>query len=479
MICLFSNFLEQTESVMDPMYDPSVEELNIEEMLMQEASSGTGLGALDPSVKDPIGRVQEEASSFVNKARDEVSKRAGEFEPLINIAKGEEKELTQEQLQVIDKKVSELQGVSHGQHIFEEEPEQSGADGNIISQATLAKTSDPIKETSELTDSSSQGLSIENMIMEEATSGQHSQVLSDSQKYLYEQVQGAADAVKKGIDETRDEVSQRVSQFEPLLDITKSEEQEITQEHLEAINEKLSEIHDVSFGHDLKIFREIDNPKPVEEVIEDIITQQAPAKEVTARQETEEKDSVSVLEKNSAAQTKSNAQPEASMDAAAKLEDSILQVAKPVTLDDSYTSAATEASQAQVETVPEGASSSHSPQSSGFITPGGTGGAPVAELSSVAETAAGAAFTAAAAAAPVVAAAAAAAPVAAAVATAPAPAAAAAAAATVAPEPSFSHDEPVTQPQPTTASAKPKPKLLGKKPLAKEKPKSTVCIVLF
>ncbi|XP_050738541.1 atypical kinase coq-8, mitochondrial-like [Eriocheir sinensis] len=631
---------ETLDRVEDPMYDPSVKELNIEEFLMQEASSGSGLDALEPSSQDPLGRVQEEATNIVGKAlstREEVSKRVQEFEPLINIAKGEEIEITQEHLQVLNNKVSELEGISHGQNIVQEETEPSSVEENIVQSASASEPAEHTREVSGSTDSTqAQGLSIESMIMQEATSGHHDQILSDSQKYLYGEVQGAAEAVKKGIDDTKDEVNQRMLGFEPLLDITKSEEQEITEEHLEAINEKLSEIHDVSFGHDLKMFREIENPKPVEEVLQDIINQQAPVKqqvtetmqeteemdlvesvpkenaglsiesmimqeatsghhdqilsdsqkylyeevqgaaeavkkgiddtkdEVSQRmlgfepllditkseeqeiteehleaineklseihdvsfghdlktlqeienpkpveevsqdiinhqapvkeqvtqtmQETEEKDLVeSVPEDNTKAQTKGTQEPTAaSLEAAAELEDSISQVAKPVVLDDSYISTASEvkvdiqvdppaeASQAEsissTQIVSDGASSSSPYTSQSPVTPDGTGGAVAAEISSMVATAAvgaGASFT-------VASAPAAATVAAAAAATITATAAAAAAPSVATPTPSVSFDGPVIASQANTAPAKPKPKLLGKKPLAKEKPKSTL-----
>lgn len=479
------------------MYDPSVLELNIEEIMMQEASSGSGLDALDPSSQDALGRIQNEASNIADKARntrEEISKRVEEFEPLIStIAKGEEREITQEHLQALDRRVSELQGIAHGQNIIEE-AEQSGVDENIAHSASAPKSTEHTRDTSESSVSDrSRGLSIENMIMEEAMSGHNDQLLSDSQKYLYGEVQGVADAVKQGIDETKDEVSHRMSGFEPLLDISKSEEREITEEHLEAINEKLSELHDVSFGHDLKIFREIENPKPVEEVVKDIIQQTSVKEPVTKTMlESEDKAVIkSVPKENSEVQTEgafksvpkenSEVQTESahksatsSANAAAELENSISQVAKPVTLDDSYTSTATEVKVevhvdptvevSQVErdtsigTTSEGTSSSsaYTPQNSSPLTPDGTGGAAAAAMSSMAATAAvgaGASFATA--------------------------AARVAVAATGISTPSVSIDSPIIRPEASAAPSKPKPKLLGKKPLAKEKPKSTVCIVLY
>lgn len=477
------------------MYDPSVEELNIEEFLMQEASSGSGLDALDHSGQDSLGKVQEEAANIVDRAvstREEVSKRVQEFEPLINIAKGEEIEITQEHLQVLDNKVAELEGISHGQNIVQEETEPRSAMGNIVQSVSSYEPAEHTREVSDSTDSTQpQELNIESMIMQEATSDHHDQILSDSQKYLYREVQGAAEAVQKGINDTKDEVSQRMLGFEPLLYNTKSEEQEITEEHLEAINEKLSEIHDVSFGHDLKIFQEIENPKPVEEVLQDIINQQTPVKEQVSQtmQEIEEKDFLESIPKdNTKAQTKGTTESSAvSLEAAAELEDSISQVAKPVVLDDSYTSTAPEvkvdiqvdpqgeASQAEsissTQIVSDGASSSlpHTSQTPG--TPDGTGGAVPAEISSMAATAAGAvgaSYT--------VASASAATTVVAAASTI---AATAAAPSVATAPPSMSHEDPAITPEASAAPAKPKPKLLGKKPLAKEKPKSTVCIVYY
>ncbi|XP_063879464.1 uncharacterized protein LOC135110777 isoform X2 [Scylla paramamosain] len=532
-----TEFSEKFDSIEDTLHDHRVEELNIEELLMQEASSGPALASLDPTIDDGLGRVQEEAGNIVDKARstrEEVTKRVEEFEPLLNIAKGEEKEITKENLEILDRKLSELElgGISHGQSFVAEE-EAAVADCNQENVSSDgAKESPEHSGVSASASTSPQELTIESFMMHETMDSYTDQLLSKSQSYLYNEVQAAAETVQKNVDGMGNEINQRVVEFEPLLDMKNVEKQEITEEDLQVIDESLSDLQDVAFGHNLKIFKEIENPKPVEDVIHDIVTSQTPdtEKATKAEPETLEQDLYNTVQREDFKE-QCDSTPELadhSKDATIELENSISQVAKLVTVDDSYTSTVSDMKvdvqmQPSVdvpqteknissETVSEGTPvSSVAPPSSDSTMPRGTGGVAVAPA--ISSTGAAATATAVAAASTVVTAAAAATTVASpteSLGESAAAAAAAAATAAVSPAVSSSVAAAVASPSvvagegaaavsPTVSagagataatddvsnvtvtrlelkpvSAKPKPKLLGKKPLAKEKPKSTL-----
>ncbi|MPC57573.1 Atypical kinase ADCK3, mitochondrial [Portunus trituberculatus] len=60
-----TEFSEKFDSIDDALHNPKVEELNIEELLMQEASSEPALASLDSTIDDGLGRVQEKADQKV------------------------------------------------------------------------------------------------------------------------------------------------------------------------------------------------------------------------------------------------------------------------------------------------------------------------------------------------------------------------------------------------------------------------------
>ena len=64
----------------------------------------------------------------------------------------------------------------------------------------------------------------------------------------------------------------RMKKFEPLLDVTETltEDSEITIEQLDAISERLDEIHGKSYGHDINILKENTPSKSLKEVLSDM-----------------------------------------------------------------------------------------------------------------------------------------------------------------------------------------------------------------
>ena len=554
LLC-FSEFPEKFDEKEDPMYDHRIEELNIEELLMQEASNGPALASFDPINYDGLGRVQDEANNIVDKAKstsEEVSKRMEEFEPLLNIAKGDEREITTENLEILDQKVSELEGISHG-HFFMAQGETAKSDfnKNTVSSDCVKESAEDTVKISVSASTNPQELSIENFMMHEAMSNYPDQLLSDSQRHIYNEVQVTTEIVKKNVDEMENEINQRVLGFEPLLDIKQTEKHEITEEDLEVINEKLSDLQDVAFGHNLKIFKEVENPKPVEEVLHDIVTNQPSyAKEMTKPQfESQEQDLQKIVQEEDFKEQSENTfqLEDHNTEATIELENSISQIAKPVTLDDSFTSTVSDVkdgvqmepivevshmgrnvsteteyegvsapsviSQSSSPTIPDGtkegaaAAAVSSTVAAGAVAASSTvaaaavsstvaaGAVPAAAVSStvasstvaaaaVSSTVASGAVAAAAVSSTVASDAVAATAVSSTVASDAVAAAAVSStvastlAAAAVPSTSFTSFDNVTKSESNSILTKPKPKLLGKKPLAKEKPKSSVCNVV-
>ncbi|KAK4303029.1 hypothetical protein Pmani_024923 [Petrolisthes manimaculis] len=245
----------------DPLYDPSVQELNIEEMMMKEATSGHS--DLSNQYTEVLVGAQLVADNLTEGARgtkEELNMRLSEFEPLLDITKVEEKEITDEHLQAIDETLSEVTDVAYGhkmdikreaeQHKFSEDKTEGGSGG--------------IKEASQTTASTAQSevvpeMSIEMVMMQETVSGQDN--LTNEYAEVLSGAQTVADTLAEGAKEVKEEVDKRFSGFEPLLDITKVEEKEITDEHLQAIDETLSEVQSVAYGHKMDIKREAEQHK--------------------------------------------------------------------------------------------------------------------------------------------------------------------------------------------------------------------------
>ncbi|XP_045101129.1 atypical kinase COQ8B, mitochondrial-like isoform X2 [Portunus trituberculatus] len=343
-----TEFSEKFDSIDDALHNPKVEELNIEELLMQEASSEPALASLDSTIDDGLGRVQEKAGNIVDKARsvrEEVSKRVEEFEPLLNIAKGEEKEITEENLEILDQKVAELEvgGFSHGQSfVAQEEAAEADLNQEIVKTDGVKKSPEHSSKVSASASTSPQELTIESLLMHETIDSSTDQLLSESQSYLYNEVEATAETVKRNVNGMGNEINQKVMEFEPLLDINNFDKHEITDEDLQVIDERLSDLQDVAFGHNLKIFKEIENPKPVEDVIHDIVESQTPGsgKTTEPKFEIQEKDLHNIIQREDFKEQCENPPElaEHSKDVTIELENSISQIAKPVIVDDSYTS---------------------------------------------------------------------------------------------------------------------------------------------
>ncbi|KAK3872239.1 hypothetical protein Pcinc_022666 [Petrolisthes cinctipes] len=237
----------------DPLYDPSVQELNIEEMMMKEATSGHS--DLSNQYTEVLVGAQLVADNLTESARgtkEELNMRLSEFEPLLDITKAEEKEITDEHLQAIDETLSEVTDVAYGhkmdirkeaeQHKLSEDKTDGGSGGKTILE------SEAVPE-----------MSIEMLMMQETVSGQDN--LTNEYAEVLSGAQTVADTLTEGAKEVKEEVDKKFSGFEPLLDISKIEEKEITDEHLQAIDETLSEVTDVAYGHKMDIRKEADQHK--------------------------------------------------------------------------------------------------------------------------------------------------------------------------------------------------------------------------
>ncbi|XP_037788791.1 atypical kinase COQ8A, mitochondrial-like isoform X2 [Penaeus monodon] len=116
----------QVETAIDPMYDPEVQELNIEEIMMQEAWMGheehkiLEHATVDKQMKEAIvgaRNIKDSVMENAKEARSSIQSRMEEFEPLLDVSKVEEKEITDEQLHALQEKLDELQGASFGQNM--------------------------------------------------------------------------------------------------------------------------------------------------------------------------------------------------------------------------------------------------------------------------------------------------------------------------------------------------------------------------
>ncbi|XP_047498789.1 atypical kinase COQ8A, mitochondrial-like [Penaeus chinensis] len=116
----------QVETAIDPMYDPEVQELNIEEIMMQEAWMGheehkiPEHTAVDKQMKEAIvgaRNIRDSVMENAKEARSSIQRRMEEFEPLLDVSKVEEKEITDDQLQALQEKLDELKGASFGQNM--------------------------------------------------------------------------------------------------------------------------------------------------------------------------------------------------------------------------------------------------------------------------------------------------------------------------------------------------------------------------
>ncbi|XP_063588561.1 uncharacterized protein LOC134765719 isoform X2 [Penaeus indicus] len=116
----------QVETAIDPMYDPEVQELNIEEIMMQEAWMGheehkiPEHTVVDKQMNEAIvgaRNIRDSVMENAKEAKSSMQRRMEEFEPLLDVSKVEEREITDDQLQALQEKLDELKGASFGQNM--------------------------------------------------------------------------------------------------------------------------------------------------------------------------------------------------------------------------------------------------------------------------------------------------------------------------------------------------------------------------
>ncbi|XP_069983392.1 uncharacterized protein Coq8 isoform X3 [Penaeus vannamei] len=121
-----SDLSSQVETAIDPMYDPEVQELNIEEIMMQEAWTGheehkiPEQAAVDKQMEEAIVGARDIRDSVMQnakEARSGIQRRMEEFEPLLDVSRMEEREITEDQLHALQEKLDELKGASFGQNM--------------------------------------------------------------------------------------------------------------------------------------------------------------------------------------------------------------------------------------------------------------------------------------------------------------------------------------------------------------------------
>ncbi|XP_042239831.1 serine-rich adhesin for platelets-like isoform X2 [Homarus americanus] len=370
----------------DPMFDPNVKELNIEEIMMHEAMDGhIDQTPGDSEFTGALGGVREATDTLVENVkgtREGISQRLEQFESLLDVAEVEERDITEEHLQALDEELSELKDVAFGHNlkIFKEvehsKPLKEVVEDIVKEQITVTEINRQatsysedgteqvvqqanISENAEMKDPASDPslleLSVEEVIMHEALSGHSNQTMGDSSLSSDNQLRNALNHIQDAVEnakEMKEESQKRVEQFAPLLDISNIEEREITEEHLQALDEKLSELHDIAFGHNLKIFKEVEHSKPLEDTIQDIIKEQVArednVKAGSCSQETipdfkEELQSLNeeTVLKDHVISAVSHSQERVGWgsDANADLDSSLSQVVKIVNLEESSTSA--------------------------------------------------------------------------------------------------------------------------------------------
>ena len=257
----------------DPLYDPNIQELSIEDMMLHEAMSGhedhTTQQGHESSVDilAGIGEITDAAAANVREVKSEISKRLEGFEPLLDASQYKENEVTEEQIQALDLKLEEMKGAAFGYNVASLKDTDYGEPveeiiENPVEKVDLVEKASTESESVQLPYESSrktsvQDLSIEDIVMQEALSSPENFVVqSDSNS----ESSGAVDA-KQAETEIESEAAQRVEQFDNLIESLQFEEKEITQEHLQAVSEKLTEIQNIAYGHDLSIFSSMEQGK--------------------------------------------------------------------------------------------------------------------------------------------------------------------------------------------------------------------------
>ncbi|KAK7066850.1 ABC1 [Halocaridina rubra] len=262
-----------TREAYDPIYDPNITELSIEDVMMHQAMSGhEDHIAQDSKVTEALGSIKavtDSAAANIGEVRDEVSRRL--FEPISDatrLKESAESVITEEELKAVSDALTNLQSAAYG-HSLRESDNVSGFEP--VSEETLdigkAKSKNELvseyaeKENASIDtkDPPIEKLSIEDIMMQEALSSH-----DDSVKAAVENLAAKTSA---GIDDKSD-ATRRIEEFDRLIDSLKVTESEITEEHLCAVSEKLEEVQNIAFGHDLRVFKDTEQYTPVEKVVE-------------------------------------------------------------------------------------------------------------------------------------------------------------------------------------------------------------------
>ncbi|XP_076067468.1 uncharacterized protein LOC143040365 isoform X2 [Oratosquilla oratoria] len=293
----------KTDEAYDPLLDPNVEQVYPDSFDIKgsvgDTRTSTGMGGLDfgtAMVEDNLSMksssaaalenldvlaskgseafvaVQEHAQEVQGQVGAAVDHQITQFESLLD-PEGQEVEITEEHLDALNSKLSEIQDIAYGHDL------------KIFKEAEPAKPAEEVltahvkeQERNIATAAGMGGLDFGTALVEENLSMQSSSAAAlENLDALASEGTEAFVAVQELAQEAQNQVEaavdQRLSQFESLLD-PEQKEVEITEEHLDALSEKLSEIQNVAYGHDLKMFKEVEPARPVEEVVIDLVKDQ-------------------------------------------------------------------------------------------------------------------------------------------------------------------------------------------------------------
>ncbi|XP_066981627.1 uro-adherence factor A [Macrobrachium rosenbergii] len=255
-----TNFSEGAQEVYDPLYDPNIQELSIEDIMLHEAMSGHEDHAVSPGgepgveILAGIGEITDAAATNIGQVKSTVSTRLEGFEPLLDASQYRESEITEEHVQALQNKIQEMEGAAFGYNnvgsfkdvgstelVDEIVDDGAGRVDSVELASSNALTPEVVDEGSNIEE-----LSIEDVMMQEAMSC-HENLTVPTNNVTESRHLDA---------EIENEANKRIEQFDQLIEGLQFEEREITPEHLQAVSEKLAEIQNVSFGHDLRIFSE-------------------------------------------------------------------------------------------------------------------------------------------------------------------------------------------------------------------------------
>ncbi|XP_064083884.1 LOW QUALITY PROTEIN: uncharacterized protein LOC135199655 [Macrobrachium nipponense] len=255
-----TNFSEGAQEVYDPLYDPNIQELSIEDIMLHEAMSGHEDHRVSPGgepgveILAGIGEITDATATNIEQVKSTVSTRLDGFEPLLDASQYKNSEITEEHVQALQNKIQEMEGAAFGYNnvgsfkdvgstelVDEIMDDSIGKVDSVEMASSNVLTPEVVDEGSNI-----QELSIEDVMMQEAMSC-HENLAVPTNNVTESRHLGA---------EIENEANKRTEQFDRLIEGLQFETREITPEHLQAVSEKLVEIQNISFGHDLRIFSE-------------------------------------------------------------------------------------------------------------------------------------------------------------------------------------------------------------------------------